>query len=288
MNEKIALKVSKVSILINVLLSIGKLLAGIIGHSNAMISDAIHSASDVFSTIVVIIGVKAASKKADQNHQYGHERMECVAAIFLSSILAFTGLMIGYQGFMNILHPDDLSISIPGLSALIAAIISIAVKEGMYWYTRNNAKKINSSALMADAWHHRSDALSSIGAFIGILGARLGYVILEPIATEVISCCIIKAAYDIFMDAINKMVDKSCSKEVENQMKEVICSQEGVLRVDLLHTRLFGSKVYVDVEISTDGTLSLKEAHTIAENVHRSIEKNFKNVKHCNVHVNPM
>lgn len=285
--EKTAMKVSFVSIVINVLLSVFKLLAGILAHSGAMVSDAIHSASDVFSTIVVIIGIRLAGKESDKEHPYGHERMECVAAIVLATILAVTGLGIGYSAVVKIVSGDYASLEIPGLLALTAAIVSIAAKEGMYWYTRGNAKKIDSSALMADAWHHRSDALSSVGALAGIVGARMGFPVLDAVASLCICFFIEKAAYDIFKDAIDKMVDKACDETMESKLRECALAQEGVLGVDLLRTRVFGNKIYVDIEISTDGDSSLKEAHGIAEKVHDSIEKSFTKVKHIMVHVNP-
>ena len=162
--KKVANKVSFITIVQNVLLSVFKLFAGIFAHSNAMISDAIHSASDVFSTIIVIIGVKLASKKSDKEHPYGHERLECVAAIVLSIVLLYTGIKIGSQAVKDIIGGDYQNLQKPGMLALVAAVVSIVTKEIMYWYTRHYAKKIDSSALMADAWHHRSDALSSVGA----------------------------------------------------------------------------------------------------------------------------
>lgn len=285
--EKIATNVSYVSIAANVVLSAFKLLAGIVAHSGAMISDAVHSASDVFSTIVVIIGIRISSKQSDKEHPYGHERMECVAAIVLATILAVTGLGIGYSAVGKILSGDYANLEVPGAMALIAALISIAVKEAMYWYTRYNAKKIDSSALMADAWHHRSDALSSVGALAGIAGARLGYPICDAAASLCICFFIAKAAYDIFRDAVDKMVDKACDEATENELKNCALAQEGVLGVDLLRTRVFGNKIYVDIEIRADGDGSLREAHGVAERVHDSIEGNFARVKHIMVHVNP-
>ena len=285
--EKIAMNVSYVSIAANVVLSVFKLLAGIVAHSGAMISDAVHSASDVFSTIVVIIGIRISSKQSDKEHPYGHERMECVAAIVLATILAVTGLGIGYSAVGKILSGDYANLEVPGAMALLAALISIAVKEAMYWYTRYNAKKIDSSALMADAWHHRSDALSSVGALAGIAGARLGYPICDAAASLCICFFIAKAAYDIFRDAVDKMVDKACDEATENELKNCALAQEGVLGVDLLRTRVFGNKIYVDIEIRADGDGSLREAHGVAERVHDSIEGNFARVKHIMVHVNP-
>ena len=286
-NEKTALKVSNVSIAANVFLSVFKLIAGIAANSAAMVSDAVHSASDVFSTIIVIIGFRLSSKKADKEHPYGHERLECVASIILAVILFFTGAEIGKSAISVLLSGRTAEIKIPGMLALAASVISIVVKELMYRYTIYYAKKINSSALKADAWHHRSDSLSSIGAMIGIAGARMGYPVLEPIACLAICLFIFKAAIEIFRDSIDKMVDKSCGEDIEAQMKNKIESESGVKSLVSLHTRMFGSRVYVDTEISVDGSLPLKDAHEIAQRVHDDIEGNFPEVKHCMVHVDP-
>ncbi len=285
--EQTAMRVSRVSILVNLLLSIAKLAAGLLAASGAMVSDAVHSASDVFSTIIVIVGIRISGKRADRRHPYGHERMECVAAILLAAVLAITGLQIGSSGLAKITSGNYHNLQVPGVLALVAAIVSIVVKEWMYWYTRFYAKKINSSALMADAWHHRSDSLSSVGAFIGILGARMGFPVMDPAASVVICIFILKAAYDIFKDAIDKMVDTACDPETEKELRAFVLAQNGVLGIDLLRTRTFGSRIYVDVDITADGSLQLREAHRIAEHVHDEIEKNFTQVKHIMVHVNP-
>ena len=287
-DRKIALRVSGISIAVNMILSLFKLLAGIVARSGAMISDAVHSASDVFSTIVVIIGVHFSSKKADAHHQYGHERLECVSSILLAGVLFVTGIGIGISGIEKIIAGSaGERLSVPGTLALIAAVVSVLAKEWMYWFTRAAAKKINSGALMADAWHHRSDALSSVGSFAGILGAKMGYPILDPVASVIICLFIGKAAFDIFMDAINKMVDHSCDEETVQELQSIIASVGGVERIDLLQTRLFGSKMYVDIEIAADATITLASAHAIAEQVHNKVESEFANVKHCMVHVNP-
>lgn len=286
--EKIALKVSKNSIIVNVLLSVVKLIAGVLGHSSAMISDAVHSASDVFSTIVVIIGVKISNRESDKNHQYGHERLESVASLLLALTLAATGVGIGYNGLQTIIAGSEgQGLVVPTLLPLIAAILSIAVKEGMYWYTIHAANQINSGALKADAWHHRSDALSSIGSFVGILGAKMGYPILDPIASVIICVFILKAAFDIFRDAIGKMTDEACDEKTVDAIKSVVKRQQGVIQLDDMKTRLFGNKIYVDIEISVDGEMKLKDAHEIAEKVHDEVEVSFPTVKHCMVHVNP-
>ena len=287
-SKKIIMRVSNISIVVNVLLSAIKFVVGVIANSGAMISDAIHSVSDVFSTIIVMIGANAAAKDPDQEHPYGHDRMECIAAIVLAIVLFITGIGVGITGVKKIFGGNYGDLAVPGALALVAAVISIVVKEGMFWYTRFYGKKVDSTALLADAWHHRSDALSSVGSFIGILGARLGFPICDPLASVVICLFIVKAAYNICKEALDKMVDKSCDDETERKMSDLIKSQEGVISLDLLMTRMFGSKLYVDVEIGADENTPLRDSHAIAENVHNAIEANFPKVKHCMVHVNPV
>lgn len=286
--KKIIMRVSNISIVVNVLLSAIKFVVGVIANSGAMISDAVHSVSDVFSTIIVMIGANAAAKDPDVEHPYGHDRMECIAAIVLAIVLFITGIGVGITGIKKIFGGNYGDLAVPGALALVAAVISIIVKEGMFWYTRFYGKKVDSTALLADAWHHRSDALSSVGSFVGILGARLGFPICDPLASVVICLFIVKAAYNICKEALDKMVDKSCDEETERKMSDLIKSQEGVISLDLLMTRMFGSKLYVDVEIGADENTPLRDSHAIAENVHNAIEANFPKVKHCMVHVNPV
>lgn len=287
MTESIVQRVAAVSIAVNIFLSLLKLAAGVIESSGAMISDAVHSLSDVFSTVIVLIGVKISRKEADKEHPYGHERMECVAAIILAVVLFLTGVGIGMNGLQKILGNSSDELAVPGVLALGAAVFSIVTKEWMFRYTKYHAQKINSGALLADAWHHRSDALSSVGAFIGILGARMGFPVMDPAASVIICLFIGKASYDIFKDALDKMVDKSCDDKVVEQLREAVLGQPGVIRIDKLNTREFGNRVYVDVEIAADGKKTLYETHAIAECVHNKIEKQFPDVKHIMVHVNP-
>lgn len=284
--EQVATRVSAVSIAGNTLLSLFKLFAGIVAHSGAMISDAVHSASDVLASFIVIVGVRLSCREADRDHPYGHERFECVAALILAGVLFVTGLFIGLAALRKITGEGGVT-AVPGRLALAAAIVSIVCKEAMYWYTRHHARRIDSDALMAEAWHHRSDALSSIGALIGIGGARMGHPVLEPIASVVICIFIGKAAYDIFRDAVSKMVDHACGRETEDALRLCAMSQPGVLRIDRLQTRVFGSRIYVDLEIGCDSDSSLRESHAVAERVHRAIEAQFPAVKHIMVHVNP-
>lgn len=285
--EKTAVRVSAVSIAGNAVLSLFKLFAGIIANSGAMVSDAVHSASDVFSSIFVIIGVRISAKASDKDHPYGHERFECVAAIVLSVILLISGLFIGHTAIEKIYSGDIRNIAVPGVLALAAAIVSIVCKEAMYWYTRGYAKRIDSGALMADAWHHRSDALSSVGALIGIAGARMGFPVLDTVASLIICVFIVKAAYDIFNDAISKMVDRSCSEEMELEILDCVSAQEGVLGVKSIQTRVFGNRIYAEIEIYADGGISLSESHEIAARVHDAVEASFSKVKHITVCVEP-
>lgn len=286
-SERLALRVSSLTLLVNALLSAGKLCAGLLAHSGAMVSDAAHSASDVFSTLIVMAGVKLAAKESDREHPYGHERMECVAAIILSVVLLLTALAIGNQGLKSIVRLRGPALPVPGALALAAAAVSIAVKEAMFWYTRHYARLLDSGALMADAWHHRSDALSSVGSLLGIAGARLGFPILDPVASLVICVFIGKAAAEIFLDAVDKLVDHSCDEETESAIRAMAERRPGVRSVDLLLSRAFGNRIYLEMEISVDGRLPLVEAHAIAEGLHDEIEGAFPKVKHIMIHVNP-
>jgi len=290
LNEKRAMRVSLVGMALDgFILTPLKLLAGI-GGSTAMLADAAHSLSDMLTTVIAMIGVKLANRKADKNHPYGHERFECVAAILVAIALAVTGIGIGWAGIQHIINGDfsgDVDMATAGLIALVAAATTITIKEGMFWYKRRVAKAIDSGALMADAWHHRADALSSVASFIGVFIARMGLPIFDPIAAVVICPLILKAALDIFRDALGKMTDKSCDEDTEKQMREIIESFEKVLGIDELKTRLFGDKIYVDIEIAIDGSYTLHESHAIAQQVHDSIESSFLKVKHCMIHVNP-
>ncbi len=285
--QEITKRLSAAGIGGNVLLSAFKLLAGILGHSGAMVSDAVHSLSDVVATIVALLGVKLAERQADDSHPYGHERFECVASLILGIILAVTGIGIGWNGLKTVFDAGRESLAVPTLLPLIAAVVSIVVKEAMFRYTLHYAKVMNSAAFVADAWHHRSDAVSSVGSLVGIIGAKLGLPIMDPIAAVVIAAFILKSAYDIIKDALDKMMDSACDAGYEERLKTFIEGNEGVEGVDLLHTRKFSNRVYVDVEIAVDRNSTLLAAHEVAEKVHRGIEEHFPEVKHVMVHVNP-
>lgn len=285
--KKIIKRVSGVTISGNVILTFFKLFAGIFGYSGAMISDAIHSLSDIVTTFIAWFGTKLSLKEADKEHPYGHERLESIASMILGAVLLITAGGIGLFAAKIIFSGDYREIKVPNVIALIAAVVSIIIKEAMYHYTMHYARKINSAAFTADAWHHRSDALSSIGSLLGIGAAILGVPIFEPIASFVICICILKVSYDILKDSVIKMIDVSCNDEFENEIKKHILSNEEVVSLDILRTRMFGNKIYVEAEISVDKNMKLEQAHNISQKIHDSIEKKFKNVKHIMIHVNP-
>lgn len=278
---------SLVSIAGNSVLFAFKLFAGVFGNSGAMISDAIHSLTDVLTTVIALVGVKVSKKGADGDHPYGHERVECVASLLLGAILFATGIGIGRVGILNIVSNSYHTLVLPRGIALAAAIVSILGKEAMYWYTRYYAKLIHSAAFMADAWHHRSDAFSSVGSLIGIAGAMAGFPVMDSVASVAICLFIVKAAVDILKDAIIKMLDTSCGETYEKTLADHVAAQNGVVAVDSIRSRMFGNKVYVDLEISVDGNQSLREAHEIAEHVHKDMEERFSEIKHIMIHVNP-
>lgn len=283
--KQTAMRVSAVSVAVNLLLSGLKFLAGVAAHSGAMISDGVHSASDVLSTIVVMVGVNIANKEEDAEHPYGHDRMESVAALALSAVLMVTGALIGWRGVQKML--DVGTVATPGRLAMAAAIVSIGVKEGLYWVTIRAAKRIGSGALKADAWHHRSDALSSIGALIGIAGARMGVPMLEPMAQVVIALMVLKVAFDIARDSVGRMIDRSVDQKTLDSIYRVVAHHPGVIRVDDLRSRTFGAGFYIDLEIAVDARLNLQDAHAIAESLHDRLEDQYPMLKHCMVHVNP-
>lgn len=283
-SQKIANRVGKVTIIWNVILSVAKFIAGIVGKSSAMISDSVHSLSDVISTIVAMIGIKIANKTSDDDHQYGHEKYECIASILLAFILFVTGISIALKGFEKFISGENIE---PTYIALVAAIISIIVKEIMYRYTIYYGNKINSVALKADAHHHRSDALSSIGAAIGIITSMAGFIYGDIIASFIIAIIICIEAVNIFKESMDKLVDKACDKSIITNIENIINNINGVENIDRLRTRQFGSKIYIDVDIAVNGDLKLTQAHDIAEDVHDTIEHQIKDCKHIMVHVNP-
>lgn len=283
-NYKKATKVSIITVIINTVLAIFKVIAGILGKSSAMIADGIHTFSDIATTVVVIIGLKISNKDADEKHPYGHEKFEPEISKIVSLLLAGTGVFLAYNAIQILLSGN---LDTPKPIALYAALTSIAVKEAMYWYTIITARKVKSIAMEADAWHHRSDAISSVGTLIGIAGARMGFKFLDPVAGIIVSLILIKVGVEFYLKATDQLVDQSADDKVIEQIKEVATSIEGVKKIHDLKTRKFGNKIYVDIEIQVDKRITVEEGHHIADLVHDSIEETIEDVKHCMIHVEP-
>lgn len=280
-------EVTLVGFIANIMLSIGKLIIGIIAFSQALISDAINSFGDVFSTIIAYIGMKVSHKSSDKEHPFGHERFDSVAAIVLSLTFFITALIIGGRAIFAIIDSDS-STKLPGMAAWITAGVVIIIKEGLFVYTYMTAKKLKSSSLRAAALDHQIDVLSSAFALIGIVSAvYFKLPILDPIFSLLICLLIIYTSINIFIEAIGKLVDKAAPEQKQLEINKVIEEVAGVCHIDELKTRVFGSRIYVDVEIACRGDLSLLEAHDIAERVHDEVENRFEEVKHIMVHVNP-
>ncbi len=280
----IAYKISRVSIAMNVVLSVVKIAVGLIARSGALVADGIHSVSDVLTTIMAMVGVYMSSRGSDEDHQYGHEKYEPVIGKLMAIFLFVTGTLIAFNAIKNI---QVGVVEVPTHLAIYGAVLSIIVKEAMYHYTMRGAKIIESSVLKADAWHHRTDAISSVGSFIGIWGAMNGWPLMEPIAAIAIGVLIIKVAVDIYIQSIRELIDTAADPDTLEDIWAVIMETSGVIEIDDLKTRIHVNRLYVDVEISVNADLTLRQAHRIAEDVHDRIENIVPRVKHCMVHVNP-
>lgn len=286
---KAAFVISIKSIIINIFLFFIKFVCGLLINSSSLISDGIHSLSDILTTLAVMTGVKFSNNPPDENHPYGHEKIESVVAFILGFVLLLVGINIGFNGIKTLIVPTvQVEKNKPLLIlGLLTALTSIIFKEWSYQFTIKFAKKSNSKAMEADAWHHRSDALSSISSLLGVVGIFIGLQIIDSIACVIISLFIIKAAFDIELDAFKNLVDHACPDNIILEVESLVTSQKNITSLDILKTRMFGCMIYIDIEITVDGSISLFSAHAIAEKVHDSVENNINNVKHCMVHVNP-
>ncbi len=284
-HAKQGVKTSLVSIISSIALSLMKLSVGIVGQSSALISDGVNSLSDVLSYSVVMGGVAASDKKADSNHQYGHDKLESIVSILLALIILGTGIGIGYRGIMQIRSTD--AIPIPTMLPLVGALVSILAKIALYVYTRRQAMSSGLNSLRALATDHLSDSLSSVGALIGVAGARAGFPVLDPIASIIIALLILRSALVVFKSAANVLMDVSVDTQTRMRLEQAILSNPKVQRIDLLRTRSVGSGYYVEVEICCCRNLKLYEAHDVAEEIHDRIESNFPKVRHVMVHTNP-
>ncbi|RDY23608.1 cation transporter [Romboutsia maritimum] len=278
-------KVTIKSIMWNIILTIIKIFAGVIGKSNAMIADGIHSASDIISSIGVLIGSFVSSRPDDKEHNYGHEKAETLVSFILAILLIAVSITIGIQAIKSLFNLD--SLQIPTILPLIIAVISIIIKEYQYRITIKVAKKINSPALKADAWHHRSDALSSIAAFVGIGGSILGFKALDPIASLIVAMFIAKVGIEILINSVNELMDVSVDDDEETQIKSIAKNTQGIRNLGKLRTRKHGAMAYIDLTICVDGKLTVTEGHDIANKLEKQIINDMEFVKGITVHVEP-
>ena len=289
--EKQIFRVTLLGSVANLLLVVFKFIAGIVGHSAAMIADAVHSLSDFITDIIVIIFVAISGKPEDSDHSYGHGKYETLATAVIGIILFFVGvgiLISGIKAIVGALQGEPLQA--PSLLALIAAVISVVVKEALYHYTVKRGKALDSSSVVANAWHHRSDALSSIGTAIGIGGAVfLGeqWRILDPIAAVVVSIFIIKVAVELIKPCIDELVERSLPEEVEQRIHALILQSPQVSSPHHLRTRRIGSCIAIEVHIRMDGQISLSEAHQVASDIERRLKAEFGEKTHIGIHMEP-
>ncbi|MCL2848408.1 MAG: cation diffusion facilitator family transporter [Firmicutes bacterium] len=277
-------KVTRVTLVSNIFLAIAKVVIGVISGSTALVTDAVHTFVDGFTTIGVMIGLKFSKNDADKEHQYGHQRVESIVSLLISVVLLVVAGLLGWEGISSIIAREQIEPSIP---AVIVIAMSILLKGIMFKYAKGTAVKLDSSALLGDALHIKADVLSSIAALIGVLGAFFGFYILDPIGALIVCLFILKAAYDIFVMAVNQLMDKAADDETVENIRNLALSADGVINIDLLKTRLSNNIIFVEMEILVNSEISVAEGHKIAENVHNLIEENIKNIGHCMVHVNP-
>ena len=289
--EKEIYKVTLVGSAGNMVLLIFKFVAGILGHSSAMIADAVHSLSDFFTDLIVLLFVKVSAKPQDESHDYGHGKFETIATLFIGLALvgAAIGIIVsGAVKFANWLGGQTLEV--PGKLALLAALVSIVVKEILYRYTVAEGRKLNSQAVVANAWHHRSDALSSIGAAIGIGGAILlgeRWAVLDPLASIVVGGMLIKVAWDLLKCSLGELTDQSLSADEEKQILDTITSFPEVSEPHNLRTRRIGNRVAVEAHIRMDGNLSLNTAHDLASSIERKLKEHIGKDALVTLHMEP-
>lgn len=276
----------------NFILLILKFAAGIIGHSSAMIADAVHSLSDFVTDIIVLVFIHVSSKPKDQSHDYGHGKYETLATSIIGFVLLFVGAGIFWSGLTKIIaFSKGEPLESPGMIALIAAIVSILVKELLYQLTRAVGKKVNSQAVVANAWHHRSDAFSSIGTLIGIGGAILlgpKWRVLDPVAAVVVSFFIVKVSLELIMPAINDLLEKSLPDETENEIVSIIRNVNEIKDPHNLRTRRIGNDYAIEIHVRVDGSVSVSHAHELTLEVEKRLREQYGENTHIAVHVEPL
>lgn len=290
--EKEIFRVTLVGSIVNLLLLIFKFVAGIMGHSAAMVADAVHSLSDFVTDIIVIVFVKISGKPEDDNHRYGHGKYETLATAMIGVALFVVGIGLLVNGATKIYEAINGAIlPAPSMIALIAAVVSIVAKELIYRYTVRAGKKLNSQAVIANAWHHRSDAFSSIGTFIGIGGAIfLGerWRILDPIAAVAISGFILKVAIDLIKSCLDELLERSLPADTERKIMDIIESFPEISSPHHLRTRRIGSHIAIEVHVRLDGKMSLEEAHAVVTMVERRLKDEFGPNTHIGIHMEPV
>ena len=289
--EKKIYKVTAVGSVINVLLVIFKFVAGFWGKSSAMIADAVHSLSDLLTDLIIFLFVRTASKPIDHTHEYGHGKFETLATLIIGVILIAVGIGIMISGVEDCLRffKGDRGEK-PLMIALIAAILSIVLKEIAYRYTLSEGKKINSPVLVANAWHHRTDSFSSVATMAGVAGAMfLGKngLILDPLAAILVSFYICKSGYDVVKPSIDELLEKSLPLETEKDIREIIKSVEGIEGVHNLKTRKIGNRIAVEAHAEMDGDITLEHAHEIASQAEKEIKKKYGQKTHVGIHMEP-
>ena len=276
----------------NLLLLIFKFVAGIVGRSSAMIADAVHSLSDFITDIIVIVFVRIAGKPQDESHDYGHGKYETLATAIIGVVLLFVGVVILINSLKSIVAVcNGAVIEAPSVLALVAAAVSILVKEFLYQYTVFKGKRLNSKAVIANAWHHRSDAFSSIGTLIGIGGAIfLGekWRVLDPVAAFVVSLFIIKVSVELVKPCLDELLEKSLPKDMEDRILEIILSNPEVSSPHHLRTRYIGNNIAIEVHIRMDGSMALKDAHEITKRIEASLKVEFGPETHIGIHMEPV
>lgn len=290
--EKEIRKVTLVGSVINLLLLAFKFVAGIIGHSAAMIADAVHSLSDFISDIIVLVFVHISGKPEDESHAYGHGKFETMATLIIGVILLAVGVGIFVNGASSIIDNFKGNIpSSPSKVALIAAVISIVLKELLYRYTVRVGQKLNSQAVVANAWHHRSDAYSSLGTLLGIGGAIFlgeGWQVLDPLAAVIVSLFIVRVAFQLVKPCVDDLLERSLPAETEQRIKDIILSFPEIGSPHHLRTRRIGNNIAIEVHIRMDGNFSLNEAHRLTTNVENRLKEEFGEGTHIGIHMEPI
>lgn len=291
--DKKVYRVTLLGSVVNLFLLVFKFVAGVLGHSAAMIADAVHSLSDFVTDLIVIVFVKISSKPEDADHAYGHGKYETLASCIIGLALIVVGVMMGYNATVKIVGVvrSGIELASPGIIALVAAVLSIVLKEWMFRITRKVAREVDSPAVEANAWHHRSDALSSVGTAIGIGGAVLlgsKWAVLDPIAALVVSVFIVVQAAKILADAIGQLMEKSLPRDVEQRICEIVYEEEGTSDIHHLRTRKIGSQISIELHVRMNGSLTLREVHGKSIAIEKRLRAAFGDSTYINLHVEPL